>query len=208
VKNLSEISQPVVAIVLAAGSSRRFGSDKRLHVIEGVNLLQRSLSKPLAMNIPTLVVLRPSDKGNVSDLLGSYLKDPRVELLFAADADRGMGHSLACAARYLVDDCTEKRNPNFREMIAALVLLADMPWIKLESIANIVGAYSEKKIVIPTYKNEWGHPILFSRRWFDDLEKLSGDRGAKHLLQANRDALIELQVGDEGIFRDVDVAPD
>lgn len=206
-KKLSDVSKRVAAIVLAAGSSRRFGADKRLYAIEDANLLQRSLSKPLALEIPTLVVLRPADKDNIENLLGDYVEDPRVEVLFAEDSKRGMGHSLACAAHYVGNGYDGKRKPIFCGITAALVLLADMPWIKLETITRIVSAYSENKVVIPTFKNEWGHPILFSRYWFGSLEKLSGDRGAKPLLQANRNALIELQVNDDGIFRDIDVPP-
>lgn len=206
-KEMSDVATPVVAIILAAGASRRFGSDKRLYAIDGVNLLQRCLAKPLAMNIPALVVLRPSDRHSIKELLGHYSEDPNVELLFANDAEQGMGHSLACAAHYLNGNDHQQRRSCFREPVAALVLLADMPWIKLESIAKIMDAYSANKIVVPTCNSHWGHPILFSRRWFGDLAQLAGDRGAKSVLKTNGGALIELEVSDEGIFRDIDEPP-
>jgi len=199
-----ELKTSAVTILLAAGRSRRFGADKRLYQVEGSSLLKRSISTSLALTLRTLVVLRPDDKSIIDELLGDFQNDPNIEIVFAEDADLGMGHSLSFAVKHLQSLSVEENNFPFYEVQAALVMLADMPWVSPETIAKVVASFSAGKIIIPTCKKVWGHPILFSSKWFSSLERLTGDNGAKRLLQSNKEALVEIEVEDEGILRDVD----
>ena len=114
------------AIVLAAGRSRRFGSDKRQYRLGQQNLLQLSLSKPLALGLPTTLVLRTDDSEQLAALVGDFIYQPNLSIAYAADADAGMGHSLACAARGMT---------GFDQV---LVLLADMPWVTADTIGLLL----------------------------------------------------------------------
>lgn len=183
-----------VAIMLAAGRSRRFGADKRLHKIADADssLLQQSLAKPLALNLPTLLVLRPDDADFLTDLIGSAIQDSNLSIIYAPEADLGMGHSLAHAFK------------GVGHYDAALVMLADMPWVEPSTIESILSRASPGKIVIPTFDGRRGHPVLFGNKWFKPLSNLKGDSGAKDLLRVNQTAIVELVVPDEGVLRDVD----
>ncbi|MFT5580409.1 MAG: molybdenum cofactor cytidylyltransferase [Paraglaciecola psychrophila] len=179
-------------VVLAAGRSRRFGGDKRQHLLGQQNLLQHSLSKPLSMGLPTRVVLRPDDGEQLPALLGDFIAHPNLSVVYAAQADDGMGHSLACAAAAMSDF----------DML--LVLLADMPWIEVATIELLLARGEREHIVLPLYQGRRGHPVLFGCRWFEALQALGGDSGARELLRANPDAIDEVVVRDPGVLRDVD----
>ncbi len=119
VREVSARKEPVVAaIMLAAGSSRRFGADKRLFVADQLPMLQQSLSKPLSFNLPTWLLLKPADKHCLPELLGDWFNHPKLTIAYAEEAEKGMGHSLAYGVSLL------------SAVDAVLVFLADMPWIK------------------------------------------------------------------------------
>jgi len=100
---------------------------------------------------------------------------------------------------------------------AALVCLADMPSIVPATINMLVDTmrqeYREEPTdlmqkraaaYVPTYQGKRGNPVLLMPELFDLLLDLSDDVGARHLLQANRDAVSEVPVRDNGIFLDCD----
>lgn len=200
----------LAGIVLAAGQSSRFGSDKRLAVYDARDTL---LSKSIALAEPfcaqLFVVTKPADWERMDHLLGYWSGHHKLEQLSAPNADQGMGASLADAVGYL-GEFESNRSEYFT---GALVMLADMPYISPASIETVVAAHSMDKIIVPCYqceteKKRWGHPVLFGRRWFGDLRKLRGDRGGRSIVHEQADARVEVKVDDPGILRDVDKPDD
>ena len=112
----------------------------------------------------------------------------------------GMAHSLGNAIH-------EKR-----EWAAAMILLADMPYLKPETIGAVLDAYnanaSKQPIVIPTSQGKTGHPVIFPQRYFAEIQALEGDVGAKPVIDAHPEAVITVEVDDPGIFRDIDTPAD
>lgn len=176
-----------VALILAAGSSERFGADKRLAEIDGQPMIVKALQPYLANVQNVHVVVRPRDP--VQAVLPT-----QVDVIEAQDAHLGMGHSLAAAATHLA------------QVNWFLVGLADMPWIRAETVAGIATCIQAQKdaIVRPAFRGKAGHPVGFTANYLDELKTLSGDAGAKEVLQRHRDKLIVLELADEAIVRDVD----
>ena len=195
-------NEPIlVALVLAAGSSRRFGSDKRLFAFHGTPLLQRSLVIPIQLGLATTVVLKPTDELFLPSLLGCYLHHPLLKVVYADDALLGMGHSLSAGIRSILQSS--------KSVEGALVFLADMPSLEVKTVRDIIRRFDSNKIVVPTYMAtngslKAGHPVLFSRPWLKQLQKLSGDNGAKELLKKNPENIINVALDDKGIFLDID----
>ncbi len=133
------------------------------------------------------VVLKPNDPAQ--DLL-----PPKCITVEASDAYLGMGHSLAAAANHIISTPW------------LLVGLADMPWIQHNTIRQLSNRIKELKnaIIRPSYHGQPGHPVAFTANFIDDMKHLSGDIGAKNLLKQHGDQLINLQVSDPGVIRDVD----
>ena len=175
------------AVILAAGSSQRFGADKRLADLDGQPMILRTLEPYQGLVQSIYVVLRPDDP--------IYNVLPRaIQVIEAPDAYLGMGHSLAAAAEYLT------------QVNWMLVGLADMPWINPDTIAQIVTRVSQEEnaIVRPIYQERSGHPVAFTANFLTELKSLSGDVGAKEVISRHGERLVDLPTTDEAILRDVD----
>ncbi|MBK5967537.1 MULTISPECIES: nucleotidyltransferase family protein [Thiorhodovibrio] len=175
-----------VGVLLAAGSSQRFGSDKRLHrlpdgtpmAVQSARTLQRALPRVLA-------VVREADE--VADRLAAE----GLEVILCPAAINGMGHSIACGVAASAD------------ADGWLIALADMPWIQPQSITAVATALAEgAAIARPVYAGQQGHPVGFSAAFGPALQGLQGDQGARHLLR--RAALTEVPCPDPGVLRDLD----
>lgn len=182
----------VAAILLAAGSASRFGSDKLLHVLpHGVPIAVQSARHLKAVVEKVVVVVRP---GSVE--LQKAFQNESVETVVCEQADQGMGESLACAVRVTTGD-------------AFLIALADMPFIRPTSIEAVRDALaSGAPLVAPYFHGRRGHPVGIAALFRKEMEQLSGDEGAKKLLASHADKLVKIPVGDPGVLRDIDKPSD
>lgn len=186
----------VAALLLAAGASRRFGSDKRkVQLDSGDTLLATSLQLYLDTLGSCVVVIDSSDQALKPDLLArgaSLVEVPGKEHRY------GMGDSLAAGMRYLAS----------QEVDACLVALADMPWIAPTTLLALVTALADAPLVVPVWRGRRGHPVGFRSCYFAELCQLSGDVGARDVLQRHRKSLLQLPVDDPGVVQDVDTVVD
>ena len=84
------------------------------------------------------------------------------------------------------------------------IFLGDMPWLSADSLGYLLAMASPNHIVVPTFQGQPGHPVIFGRKFWPDLQGLSGDVGAKPVLQAYPQAIRHLPLNDPGILRDID----
>lgn len=139
------------------------------------------------------VAVSPRDQDLLSSL-GITLRTTD-ELIIAADADLGMGHSLAAGATDLHWDQT-------------FVGLADMPYLKAETLRTLIARaqlLSPADVLVPVFQGQRGHPVCFGAAHLPALCTLTGDQGARAILGGRKPLLME--VNDEGILLDVDQPP-
>jgi molybdenum cofactor cytidylyltransferase len=185
-------------ILLAAGYSKRFGSDKLLRVLPaespeaGTPIGLAAAMHLLAVLPDSIAVVRPRSRK-----LAKMLRDAGCETVVCGNAAEGMGTSLAEGIR---------ATPDAHGWVIAL---ADMPFLRKETIGVIARALSDgAAIAAPAYRGERGHPVGFARRFFDELGALRGDEGARDLLKRYPDLLTLCKVDDPGILRDIDKPSD
>ncbi|HAK53366.1 MAG TPA: CTP--molybdopterin cytidylyltransferase [Gammaproteobacteria bacterium] len=188
------------AIVLAAGSSRRFGGDKRrAELADGATVLTQTIHTASNLLDSVLVVLRFGDR-SYEEELQQQIDLPNVSYFLAPDSAKGMAHSLANAIYHQSD------------LDAAMIFLADMPFVQEDTIKALLTAYEANKdsqpIVQPTVNGTPGHPVIFDRAYFREIQELEGDRGARPVVDAHQDKLIRVEVEDQGVIRDVDTPGD
>lgn len=182
----------VGVLLLAAGCSRRFGSDKRLALLpDGGPLLFAAVAAIRQSGLPLRVCLRPGD-----DQLRERLLADSVPVLVCEHAAQGMGATLAEAVAQLAG------------WEGLLVALGDMPAIRPQTFRRVAAALATDVIVTPTFSGEPGHPVGFGRAFFPALASLEGDRGARDLVSRARNRRLCLPVPDPGILRDVDFPAD
>jgi molybdenum cofactor cytidylyltransferase len=179
----------IVGLLLAAGSAKRFGSDKLLHPLQHGVPIAVQAARHLKKEIPNVVaVLRPG-----SDKLAELLRAEGCEVTLCANADDGMGASLACAVRAA------------GAADGYLVALADMPFVRPTSIGAVRDALaSGARIAAPYFRTRRGHPVGISGSFYEQLVGLGGDEGARRILAAHEAEVVKVPVGDPGVIRDID----
>lgn len=189
------------ALLLAAGVSRRFGSDKRLHPTDdGTPLLLASLGRYAQAFGAVLVVLRGDDTA-AADLVAGYQGpgsvEGSIEIVHCPDAHLGMGHSLACGARQIPASWSH-----------VFIALADMAWVRpatLSMLREAAAGAAPDAIVQPRFRGRPGHPVGFGSHHFPSLATLRGDEGARRLVH---DAgVTRIDVDDPGVLQDLDRPP-
>lgn len=185
-------------MLLAAGRSQRYGSDKRLATLpDGNTLLVASARCYRALPWPLYLVVRAADVPLREQLHTQLRKHhPAVHWVVAGDAELGMGHSLAAGAKALLAAGVGE----------ALVGLGDMPQIQPDTIAACAAALASQPdaIVRPRFQGRPGNPVGFSGAMLTALTGATGDTGARPLLKDQADRIIWLDVEDPGIVADVD----
>ena len=185
-------------ILLAAGYSKRFGSNKLLQALpagspEAGLPIGLAAAKHLLDALPeSIAVVRPR-----AQKLAKMLRDAGCNTVLCKNAGEGMGTSLAAGVRAAP------------EADGWVVALADMPFLRPETIRVIAGAISDGAAIAATsYRGERGHPVGFARRFFDELSALQGDSGARDLLNRQPDRVTVFEVDDPGVLRDIDKPSD
>lgn len=188
----------VVGILLAAGFSTRFGTNKLLAPLpagapEAGTPVAVAAARHLAEALPELVAVVRPRAHKVSQLL----REAGCRTVICKNAAQGMGTSLAAGVRAAGD------------ADGWVIALADMPYIRAGTIRRIAMALEEgAAIAAPSCGGERGHPVGFARRFRDDLLALTGDEGAREILKAHPDWITLYETGDRGVLRDVDVPGD
>ena len=182
-------------VLLAAGFGSRFDPEGRnnklmAHLPDGTPVAHEAAHRLLRVVSRVLAVVRPG-----SDALARLLNDAGCDVVFATDAERGMGASLAAGIE--ASDDAE----------SWIVALADMPRIATSTIEAVARALDGgASLVAPYYEGRRGHPVGFGIEHRDALLALDGDTGARLLLTSQQ--VTRLDVDDPGILRDVDTPED
>lgn len=177
------------ALLLAAGAGRRFGADKLSAALpDGTLVAVAAARNLLAAGCDVHAVVRATEAG-----IAPALARLGAVLVPCADARLGMGHSLACGVRASAD------------ADGWLIALADMPFVQPASIAAVARALvAGADIAAPSFGGRRGHPVGFAAGFREGLSDLRGDRGARGLLHAHADRVVDIPVVDPGVLRDVD----
>lgn len=187
-----------VGILLAAGRGRRFdplGARKKLlQPLPGGDDVVVAASAAVLLDVlkRVVAVVRPGDVD-----VAAVLRGAGCEVVVCADADAGMGASLACAvAAAMHGDCP-----------SCIVALGDMPYTQAATLQALVDALAGgAAIAAPVHAGRRGNPVGFAASLLPQLLALGGDEGARSVLA--RHPWQGVAVADPGILRDIDTPAD
>lgn len=184
----------IAAIVLAAGQSKRMGPvNKLLMEIDGTPMVQRVVTAVREGGVDDICVVTGFERERIE----SCLRDQGLKFVFNGSYALGMGSSLAKGAQAIDDEGAA----------GILVCLGDLPHLGGDTVRELVDEFKKRGgecVLMPSYMGQRGHPIIFPVSYRESLGGSSGDIGAKALIRKEEKFIVELEVDDEGVIRDLD----
>lgn len=175
-------------VILAAGSSSRLGSPKQLIDWQGKPLLRHLAEQALATNVPVTIIL-----GANKDLIHPTIADLPLTILDNDGWQEGMSSSIRLAATTI-------------DGSALLLMVCDQPHVTTEHLGVLIEARSKSNIIASAYADTLGVPALFDQSLFGELAALTGQQGAKAVIQHHRSETLGIDFP-AGIF-DLDTSED
>jgi len=188
-------------LIIAAGFSRRFGSDKRLYTLKHDDPLLIATLRPYRRVFSNVAVVVRSSDSELSRLISDRLGRNAPIVVPTAHAHLGMAASIADGVRALA------------AWDYLFLGLGDMPYVRAETLEQLKARMDHARldrdpcIVVPMLGDAPGHPVGFSREFFAELIALTGDRGARSVVEAHPSAVTRIAIDDPGIITDIDHPP-
>lgn len=183
----------IAAVVLSAGESSRMGRPKALLPIDGQSFIEKIVGALKQSGIARIVVVL----GFNADEMRRQVEHLPVEIIVNPDYQQGQLSSLQAAIRHL--QTTESCD-------GMLVHLVDHPYIDSKLVRLMIERFGDSGnvIVVPRHRGKRGHPVIFSKRLFQELLDAPRDQGAKAVVNAHRGETLEIDTEDVGITLDID----
>ena len=179
----------VAAVVLAAGTSSRYGdANKLLADLDGGPVVARSVRTYLGADVDPVVVV----VGHEAERVRAALPEG-VHVVHNPDYAAGQASSVRAGIAAVAD------------ADAAVVGLGDMPFVRAETVTTLVRAFraGAGDPLAAAVDGHRGNPVCFGAPWFDDLRDVDGDVGGREILSTAPDAAL-VETDDPGVRRDVD----
>jgi molybdenum cofactor cytidylyltransferase len=189
------VTAKIAAVILAAGESTRMAPrNKLLELLDGKAIVTHATEAAIASGADPVVVITRFAAPRVAEAV----RHKKVVLALNPAFEQGLSASLGAGVAALPSDIE-----------GALICLGDMPNVGASVLRALMAAFSgSSKICVPAHHGRRGNPVLWGRDYFAEMMQLAGDVGAKGLLMRHADHIVEVEVGSDGIFEDVDTACD
>lgn len=181
----------VAGVVLAAGTSTRFGeANKLLAALDGEPLVRHAARTLVEADVSPVVVV----VGYEGERVRAALESLPVSVVENPSYEAGQATSVQAG----IDALGERID-------AVVIALGDMPSVATESVDRLVEAYhaGAGTALAAGYEGQRGNPVLFDSQHFDTLRAVHGDTGGRRVLLDAPDAAL-VETGDPGVTQDVD----
>lgn len=186
----------MIAVILAAGLSKRFGGKK---------LLERIQKQPMVLHITNMVcaldfeqkVFVYSDEEVLNVVKNNCEKASDLKFLFNGRAKEGLSTSIKLAIENIMIP---------EEESAIIFFVADQPFLDKTTVNRLMEAFYERKgsIIVPLYFGNRGNPVIFSTKWIEQLKNIEGDVGGREIIRQNHHEVFEIYIEDGNLGRDID----
>lgn len=186
------MSRSLIGVVLAAGTSSRMGANKLLLPRAGGPMIRIVCERVVAAGLERVILVL----GHECERVEPIVADLPLDIVVNAEYRSGMASSVAAGVR-AADDSSG----------GYMFALGDMPEVRIETFRLLRETFEQcgaQDIVVPNHEGQRGNPVIFARRYRDELLGLDGDRGARRLLGAHADHVLSVAVDDPGILVDYD----
>lgn len=188
----------IVAIVLAAGLSKRFPGNKLLYVWEGKPVIRWTIENIMASEVDRIVVVLGHDRDRIHYVLKDL--ESTIDFIYNENYLKGMSSSVKTGAKYVYH--------KYGDRVEAIIIApGDTAWAPPEAYNAVIQVFREKKpkIVVAAYNGRRGHPILFRADLLHEIMNISEEtRGLKAITRKYRDETIVVNTIYPGVVLDLD----
>jgi molybdenum cofactor cytidylyltransferase len=135
-----------------------------------------------------LIVVLGHQKETIEKLID---KNKKIKFVFNKDFESGIASSIKTG----LNNLSEKTEAFF-------ICLGDMPMVNPNIYNQLIKSINKREIIVPTYKGQQGNPVLFTKSMKEKIINISGDVGAKKILELNKDKILNLEINDQCVTKD------
>ncbi|MBM3238678.1 nucleotidyltransferase family protein [Candidatus Poribacteria bacterium] len=198
----------ISSIILAAGESRRVGKLKQLLPFGNSTIIETVIDTLLSAKLDEVIVIL----GHAAEKITEKIKHKPVKIICNSDYKRGMLTSVQCgvlAVNKITDGSAfdPDRVGAGKSRDGFLIALVDQPFLTPNLINNLIEEFyrTDKCIVLPTYKERRGHPVIFDIKYASEILALSEDsEGLREVIRKHQDDIHKVPVNTDSIIRDID----
>lgn len=200
------MTDEIVGVILAAGTSSRLGQPKQLLDLHGRPLLEHTLGIVNATALDQVIVVL----GGAAERIKAEVRFGRARPVMNPDYAQGQSTSLRAGLAAAIGNCPplvvgapqaalasdRLIGATTSEVAAIVFILGDQPLQRTTTIEALIAAYRRAgaAIVMPSYDGVRGNPVLFDKSLFPELAALTGDEGARSLLRAHAAQIMTVPV--------------
>ena len=187
----------ITAILLAAGQSKRlFNQNKLIKNYKGKLLINHAVQSIIKSKIEKLIIVLGFEYLKVKKKIN---KNKKIKFVINHNYTRGIASSIKCGLKKI-----SNKSDGF------IIVQADMPEIGKNILNKLYKEIktNKKEIFVPRKNNKIGNPIGFKLSMINRLKKISGNRGAKFIIQKNKSKIKYIRTKSLGIFKDIDLNKD
>ena len=195
----------ISAVLLAAGlSSRMNGENKLTKEIDGIPLIKYAVKNILGSSVNEIIIVLGHEEDTIRKLIE---KNKKIKIIYNKDYKNGIASSIIAGIKNISDHSE-----------AFFISLGDMPDVNQNIYNKLIKARSnynkklepsyKKEIIIPTYENRNGNPILFSKFMKKKIVNITGDLGAKEIIDLNKNKILNVPFNSRSVVLDFDTKDD
>lgn len=180
-------------VILAAGTSSRLGSDKLSLPLGNKSILEHTMHKFFLDAIDDVVIVT----GKFKPEFQKQKTAPKIKYVDNPDYEAGMSSSVKKGL-----ECISLSTD------AVFITPADIPLFDVNTVREMIGAFSQKTIIIPTYHGKKGHPVLLDKFFSEQCMNEHSEKVLYDVIKKNSVSVKFLPVEDEGVLLDLDTKED
>lgn len=177
-------------VLLAAGSGKRFGGGKLEALVDGKPMYLHALEKISDQILPDHPVVVTGNP-----VIIAAAEEKHINIIQNLNPELGISHSIRLAVKDFVD--------KDGDWDAVMFIVCDQPWLRRKTVSSMLRAY-EDGILAARSGSRKGNPVIFSKKYAEELLNLSGDVGGRQVMKHHSADVQYFEIADEKELWDID----